>query len=178
MVADVTGVMEADGALAIGLLGQRPAVLTLDADGVPALLGIGGVVDDEDRLGVGAGLGHVAAVASPDVLLVPVGLVDEVLEALAGILDAELGRQVDAGDHGLDALAFAVLEEAAEVDERPVGLAAHGEVAAKEVGVGLEPREDAGAERRGESPVHPQSRAEPAFGVQMLLLLQRQVVPS
>ena len=36
-------------------------------------------------------------------------------------------------------LAFAVLEQAAEVDERPVAVASHGEVAAKEVGVVFEP---------------------------------------
>src|SRR6185437_12905403 len=119
-----SGVVDADGALAVGLLAQRPAVLTLDADGVLALLGEGGVVDDEDRLGVGQALGHAGAVASPEGLLIPVGLVDEVLEALVGVLDAELGRQVDAGDQRLDALAFAVLEQAAEVDQRPVGLAA------------------------------------------------------
>src|SRR5207247_552513 len=103
MVADVAGVMEADGARAIGLLTERPAMRTRDADGGPARLGIGGVVDEEDRLGVGEGLGHVAAVASPDGLRVPVGLVDEVLEALVGVLDAELGRPVDAGDPRLDA---------------------------------------------------------------------------
>jgi len=149
--------MNADGALAVGLLAQGPAVLTLDADGVPPLLGEGGVVDDEDRLGVGEGLGHSGAVASPDGLLVPVGLVDEVLEALIGVLDPELGRQVDAADQWLDALAFAVLEEPAEVDERPVGLAAHGKVTAKEIGVGLEPGQDAGWERGRESSVHPGS---------------------
>src|SRR3954467_8820223 len=101
------GVVDADGALAVGLLAQRPAVLTLDADGVLALLGEGGVVDDEGGLGVGEGRGHVAAVASPDVLLVPVGLVDEVLEALVGVLDPQLRWEVDTPDHRLDALALA-----------------------------------------------------------------------
>jgi hypothetical protein len=149
------GVMDADGALAVGLLAQGAAVLALDADGVLALLGEGGVVDDEDRLGVGEGVGHEAAIASPGDLLVPIGLVDEVLQALVGVLDAELERQVDACDERLDALAFAVLEQAAEVDQRPVGLAAHGEVVAEGLGVGFEACEDSGVEGGGVGAVHP-----------------------
>ena len=136
--------VDADGGLAVGLLAQRPAVLALDPDGMPPLLGEGGVVDDEDGLGVGEALGHACAVASPDGLLVPVGLVDEVLEALVGVLDAELRRLVDAADQGLDALALAVLEQAAEIDERPIGLAGQGEVGSEAVGVGIEPGEDTG----------------------------------
>lgn len=53
-------------------------------------------------------------------------------------------RQVDASDHRLDALAFALLEESAKVDERPVGLAGQGEVGAGEIGVGFEPGQGAG----------------------------------
>ena len=45
------GIVDADGALAVGLLAQGPAVLALDADGVLALLGEGGVINDEDRSG-------------------------------------------------------------------------------------------------------------------------------
>jgi hypothetical protein len=98
-------------------------------------------------------------------LLVPVGLVDEVLEALIGVLDPESWRQVDARDQRLDALAFAV----PEVDQRPVGLSGQGEVEAEEFGVGLEPGQDAWRERGGESSVDPASKARPAVTVKLLL---------
>jgi hypothetical protein len=60
-------------------------------------------------------------------------------------------------DERLDALALAVLEQAAEVDERPVGLAGQGEVGPEGLGVVLEPQEDAGREGGRESSVHPRS---------------------
>jgi hypothetical protein len=44
-------IVDRDGALAVGLLAQRAAVLPLDADGVPALLREGRVVDDEEADG-------------------------------------------------------------------------------------------------------------------------------
>ena len=56
-------VMDGHGRLAIGLLAQGAAILALDADGVPALLGERDVVDEEDALGSGEGLGEVGAVA-------------------------------------------------------------------------------------------------------------------
>ena len=90
-------------------------------------------------------------------MFVPIGLVDEILEALIGVLDAELGRQVDASDERLNALAFAVLEQAAEIDERPIGLAGQGKVGSEEFGVGFEPGQDTGWERGRESSVHPES---------------------
>ena len=86
------------------------------------------------------------AVASGDGLIVPVGLVDEVLQALVGILDAELWRQVDAADHRLDALPFAVLEQAAEIDAAPGALRLVAEIVAEELGVDPEPAEDLGSE--------------------------------
>jgi hypothetical protein len=44
--------MDFDGALAVGLLAQDPAVLSLDADGVLALFGVSRVVDDEEPSGL------------------------------------------------------------------------------------------------------------------------------
>ena len=112
--------MDRDGDLAVGLLAQLAAVLTLHADGVLALLGEAGIVDDEDPPGAGEGLGHHAAVALEDLLLVPGALVDELLQGLFGVFDVEqLRRPGDAGGHRFDALAFAILEQAAEVDAAP-----------------------------------------------------------
>jgi len=62
--------MNRKGDLAVGPLARGPVVLTLDADGEQALLGKAGVVDDEDRLGVGEGLGHDRPITLPDGLLI------------------------------------------------------------------------------------------------------------
>ena len=56
-------VVDRDGDLAVGLLAQLAAVLMLDADGVLALLGEAGIVDDEDPLGTGEGLSHHGSIA-------------------------------------------------------------------------------------------------------------------
>jgi hypothetical protein len=104
-------VMDADGALAIGLLALGAAVLALDADGMLALLGEGAVVDDEVPGGVGEGLGHDGAVAAPDGLLVSGTLAEELLEGLIGVGDVESHGQRDAIGDGFDALAVAVPDE-------------------------------------------------------------------
>src|SRR4029077_1884713 len=51
-------VVDRDGDLAVGLLAELAAVLMLDADGVLALLGEAGIVDDVDAPGAGQGSGH------------------------------------------------------------------------------------------------------------------------
>ena len=56
-------VVDRDGDLAVGLLAQLAAVLMLHADGVLALLGEAGIVDDEDPPGAGQGSGHHGAIA-------------------------------------------------------------------------------------------------------------------
>ena len=56
-------VVDRGGDLAIGLLAQGAAILPLDADGMLALLGEAGVVEDEDPLGAGKGLRQVLAIA-------------------------------------------------------------------------------------------------------------------
>ena len=101
-------------------------MLPLDADGVLALLGEGGVVDDEDAVGVGERLGHDGAVAPPDGLLVPGALAEELLQGLVGVGDVQARRQGDAVGDRLDALAVAVGDQAAEVDAAPGGLAGAG----------------------------------------------------
>ena len=45
--------MDRGGHLAVGLLARGPAILPLDADGVPPRLGEAGVVDAGDPLGIG-----------------------------------------------------------------------------------------------------------------------------
>ena len=82
-------VVDRDGHLAVGLLAQLAAVLMLDADGVLALLGEAGIVDDEDPLGTGQGLSHHGAIALANLLLVPGALVDELLQGLLGVFDVE-----------------------------------------------------------------------------------------
>src|SRR3954447_21403271 len=100
--------MDRGGDLAVGLLALGPAVLPLDPDGVLALLGEAGVVDDEDALGRGEGRGHDGAIALPDGLLVPGALAEELLQGLAQVGDPQSGREGDLAGEWLDALAFAV----------------------------------------------------------------------
>ena len=80
-----TDVVDRDGDLAVGLLAQLATVLVLDADGVLALLGEPGIVDDKDALGIGEVLSHHGAVAVEDSLFVPRALVDELLHGLLGV---------------------------------------------------------------------------------------------
>ena len=89
--------MHRGGDLAIGLLAQGPAVLPLDADGVLALLGEAGVVDDEDPAGLAKVSGHDGAITLPDGLpVVPGALADELLEGLVEVRDIEARREGDA----------------------------------------------------------------------------------
>ncbi len=146
--------MDADGALAIGLLAQGAAVLPMDADGVLALLGGRRVVDDEDGRGRGERLGHPGAVPPGDRLLVPGALAEELLQRLVGVGDRQAGWQRDGAGHRLDALAVGVLEQSAEVDAAPGGLAGAVEVVAEYVREGDEPVEDVGREFGGVGAVH------------------------
>ena len=140
-----TDVVDRDGDLAVGLLAQLAAVLMLHADGVLALLGEAGIVDDEDPLGAGEGLGHHGAVAWQDLLFVPGALVDELLQGLFGVFDVEQFRRPgDAGGHRFDALALAVLEQAAEVDAAPGALGLVAEVVVEQLGIVAKPFEDFG----------------------------------
>src|SRR3954452_5739008 len=135
-------VVDADGDLTVGLLAQGAAILPLDADGMLALLGEAGVVEDEDPLGAGEGLGQVLSIAPGESLVVPGALVDELLEGLLGVLGVETRRQGDACREGFDALALAVVEQPLEIDAAPGGLLLVGEVVAEDVGVIPEPVED------------------------------------
>src|SRR3954452_3859115 len=131
-------VVDADGDLTVGLLAQGAAILPLHADGVLALLGESGVVEDEDALGAGEGLRQVWAVALAEPLLVPGALVDELLQGLLGVLDRQIGGQDNASGQRLDALAFAVVEQPLEVEGAVGGLGLMTEVLAEELGVLLE----------------------------------------
>ena len=97
------------GHRAIGLLAQGPAILPLDADGVPPLLGEAGVVEDKDPFGAGEGLGQVLSIASAELRVVPGAPVDELLEGLLRVLNVQVRRKSDATGERLDALAFAVM---------------------------------------------------------------------
>ena len=90
-----------------------------------------------------------------DLLVVPGALVDELLQGLIGFLDvAEFGRQRDSAHHRLDALAFAILEQAAEVDAAPGALGLVAEFGLEGRGVDPEPFEDFGRQFGGEGLVH------------------------
>src|SRR5262249_41224274 len=142
-----TDIVERDGDLAVGLLAQLAAVLMLDADGMLALLGEAGIVDDEAARGASEGLGHHRAIAMEDLLIVPGTLIDELLQGLFRIADREeLGREWDPADHGLDALTFAILEQATEIDAAPGALSLVAEIVLEEFGVTTEPAQDLRAE--------------------------------
>src|SRR5271165_3958390 len=139
--------MNRDGHLAVGLFAQLAAVLVLHADGVLALLGEAGIVEDKDSLGTGEGSSHHGAVAVENLLFVPRTLVDELLQGLFGIANrAELGRERDTADHRLDALAFAILDQTAEVDAAPGTLGLVSKIVLKEPGVIPEPVHDFGGQ--------------------------------
>ena len=84
----------------------------MHADGVRALLGEAGIVEDKDPPGAGEGLSHHATVKVEDLLLVPGALVDELLQGLFGVFDVkQLRWPGDAGGHRFDVLAFPILEQ-------------------------------------------------------------------
>jgi hypothetical protein len=115
----------------------------LYADGVLALLGEAGIVDDEDPLGTGQGLSHHPAIALPNELLVPGALVDELLQGLFGVFDVEQFRRPgDAGGHRFNALAFPILEQTPEVDAAPGGLRGVSEQVLERFGILAKPSED------------------------------------
>ncbi len=74
------GVLDAPG---------RPAVLALDADGVRALLEEAGLVEDQDGLFVTEVLDDVAPEVIADGLGVPIGRIEEALDAVGGGLAEE-----------------------------------------------------------------------------------------
>src|SRR5262249_13241823 len=151
-------IMDRDGDLAVGLLAQLAAILVLDADGVLPLLRAAGIVDEEDPSGTGESLSHHAPVAMEDLLFVPGALVDELLEGLFGVLDVEqFGREWDpigSRDHGFDALAFAIADQAAEVDTAPGALGGMPEVVMEALGVIPQPFQDFRSEFWRKGSVH------------------------
>ena len=86
-----------------------------DADGVCARLGEGDIVEEEQALGAGEGLGQVSAVAFENALVIPGARVDELLEGLLGIGAGEPLGELDAAGEGLDGLALAIEQESLEV---------------------------------------------------------------
>jgi hypothetical protein len=147
--------VDGDSDLAVGLLAQLPAVLMLHADGMLALFGEAGVIEDEDPLGAGQGWVHHRAVAAQDLLFVPGALVDELLQGLLGVLDVrQVQGQGDACGHRFDALALPVFEQSAEVDAAPGELRGVAIEVAKVSGVVVKPVEDFGGEFGREGLAH------------------------
>ena len=81
----------------------------------------------------------IASIMFPDFLLIPRALIDEILQGLHGVADAEVGRERDASGQGFDALTLAVLEQSPDVDSRPLGLTSKAEVRHEEIGIVPEP---------------------------------------
>src|SRR5262249_11220331 len=121
VVAPGADVVDGHGHRAVGPLAQRPAVLALDTNGVPALLGRGDVIDEEDSVRAGEGRGQLGAGVTEDTRRIPGALVDELLQSLLGVLAGQAVGQGHAPGQRLDALAFAVEQEALEVDTGPAG---------------------------------------------------------
>ena len=111
-------------------------------------------VDDEDPRLIGERPGHPRAVTSPDGLIIPGALADELLEGLVGVGDGQARGQDGVAGHRLDALAVGVLEQPAEIDAAPGGLAGAVEVVAEVTGVLGEPIEDVGCKLGGVGAVH------------------------
>ena len=86
-------VVDRDGHLTVGLLAQLAAVLTLHTDGVLALLGEAGIVDDEDPLGAGQGTEPSQCDSDAEPSFVPGALVDELLQGLFGVFDVKQFRR-------------------------------------------------------------------------------------
>jgi hypothetical protein len=87
--------------------------------------------------------------ASPDGLLVPGALADELLEGAVEVGDLQAGRECDLAGERLDARALAVEDRALELDAGVLGLAGPVEVAAESGGRGVEPVEGFGSEIGG-----------------------------
>jgi len=103
---------ERDQDLAVGALAGGPAVLPRHPDRVSALLGQGGVVDDQHRVGAADQRVRPPDQEPPQGGVVPGRAGDEVLELV-------VTPQAEPGRHGLQALALAGAEQAAQVDRRP-----------------------------------------------------------
>jgi hypothetical protein len=70
--------------LAVGPLAQRPTVLTSDSHGGFALLGKGGVVQHEEDAAFGTLLAQGPHASAIELEGVPIGIGEQVLEALGG----------------------------------------------------------------------------------------------
>ena len=130
-------------------------MLALDPHRVLTGFGKGGVVHDKDPVGIGQHLGHDRPVFSGHGRLVPTALVDELLEGLLGVGHrGQFGRPADPARERFDRFAFALLDEPAQVDSAPKGLAGVVKVGAKAVGVHLQTLEHRGPKPGRESAVH------------------------
>jgi hypothetical protein len=70
--------------LAVGSLAQRPTILTSDSNRGFAFLGKGGVVQHEDGAAFGTLLAQGPHTSAIEFLRVPIGIAEQVLEALGG----------------------------------------------------------------------------------------------
>lgn len=103
---------ERDQDLAVRPLAEAATVLAGDPDRVPALLGQGGVVDDQYRVGAAdEGIGPLDQ-EPPQGRVVPSRAREEVLELV-------VAAQAEPGSHGLQALAIAGPDQPLQVDRRP-----------------------------------------------------------
>ena len=146
-------------------------------DGVLALLGQAGIVGDKDPLRRAEGLCQSGAVVGHHGLVIPGALTDELLEGLVGVSGALTIGEVDPAAHGLDALAFAVEQEALQVGRAVDGLLGVPEVVAEASSVSGQAVENGGCEFGGGGAVHISSTNRPGrsfvmFNGVVLILLR------
>lgn len=110
---------------AVLLLAAGPAVLPLDPRGLLALLGIAGLVEDADGVGVAVARGHLLLNAIPHSLLVPVGPREKLLERARRRVEVQCDR--------LDALAGQIAQLALDVGTQMLAGLATPEAAVKPV---------------------------------------------
>src|SRR5262249_10976083 len=124
------------------------AILSLNADGVLALLGKGDVIEEEEAFGTGKGFGQMCAVSLEDCVLVPGALVDELLESLFGILGSQSFGKADAMREWFDGFAFAIENQSLQVDPGPASGLGLREVLGKHTSVITQPIQDSVVESR------------------------------
>ena len=92
-----------------------------------AFFGEGGVIDHEDPVGIGQAFGHGRSIFAGHGRLVPTALVDERLERLLGIGHrGQFGRQVHPARKRFNGFAFALLDQATQLDLGESGFGGHG----------------------------------------------------
>jgi hypothetical protein len=130
-------------------------VLALHPDRMAAGFGIRRIVEDKDPVRLGQGLRHGRPVFPRHGCLVPVALVDELLESLLGVGHRAQRRwQAHPARERFNGFAFPLQKKAAQVNLAPEGLTRAIKMGTKPFGVRLQALEHDGPKPRRESAIH------------------------